>query len=173
MVRYRILSSFRWATLLTAAFLFAITASAQILTGDVTGRVLDPAGAVVNNASITIRNVGTGLSRTVTTNDDGEYTVTQLPPGTYEIVVEARGFNKLLAKDVQINVGTKQTRNFELKAGAVTETIEIAAGAALIETTKSDRHRRRGHADRSAEPAAHQSHLRVVVGHHSRSSPGR
>ncbi|MGH9838012.1 MAG: carboxypeptidase-like regulatory domain-containing protein [Blastocatellia bacterium] len=107
--------------------LFAVQSAAQTLTGDITGRVLDANGAVVPNAKVTVRSAGTGLARTATTNDEGEYTVTQLPPGNYEIVVEASGFSKVLIKDVQLLVGTRQTLNVDLKAGAVTETVEVTS----------------------------------------------
>jgi len=112
--------------------------AAQVATGDLTGRVLDASGAVVPGATVTARNVGTGLTRATTSNEDGEYTITQLPPGGYEITVEAKGFNKALLKDLQVLIGTRQTRNVELKAGAVTETIEVTTDAVAIETTKSD-----------------------------------
>ena len=72
------------------------------------------------------------------TNSDGDYTIAQLPPGTYEVTVEAKGFSKTLLKDVQVLVGTRQTRNIELKAGEITELVEINADASSIETTKSD-----------------------------------
>ncbi|MGH9937217.1 MAG: carboxypeptidase regulatory-like domain-containing protein, partial [Blastocatellia bacterium] len=113
-------------------------AAAQVATGDLTGRVLDAGGAVVPGATVTARNTGTGLTRTATSNEDGDYTITQLPPGSYEVTVEAKGFSRALLKDLQVLVGTKQTRNVELKAGAVTETIEVTTDAVAIETTKSD-----------------------------------
>ncbi len=113
-------------------------AAAQVTTGDITGRVVDPGGAVVPGATVTARSTGTGLTRAATTNSDGDYTITQLPPGIYEVTVEARGFSKALLKDVQVLVGARETRNVELKAGAVTETIEVTTDAAAIETTKSD-----------------------------------
>ncbi len=74
----------------------------------------------------------------MTSDEEGSYTFTQLPPGSYEITVEAKGFSKVIVKDVELNVGTKQTLNIELRAGAVTETVEVTSDAALIETTKSD-----------------------------------
>ncbi len=126
------------AAILALASLFAVQSAAQTATGDITGRVLDANGAVVPNAKVTVRNAGTGIARTATANEDGEYTVTQLPPGNYEVAVEAAGFSKVLVKDVQLLVGTRQTLNVELKAGAVTETVEVTAEGALIETTKSD-----------------------------------
>ncbi|HKY06498.1 MAG TPA: TonB-dependent receptor [Blastocatellia bacterium] len=113
-------------------------AFAQVSTGDVTGRVLDPQGGVVADATVTARNIATGLTRTTTTNDAGEYTFTQLPPGTYEIAVEAKGFSRALQKDFEVNVGTKPTLNFDLKPGGVTETVEVEGGAPLIETTRSE-----------------------------------
>jgi hypothetical protein len=113
-------------------------ASAQVATGDITGRVADPGGAVVPGATVTARNNGTGLTRAATTTSSGDYTITQLPPGIYEITVEAKGFSKALLKDVQVLVGARETRNVELKAGALTETIEVTTDAVAIETTKSD-----------------------------------
>src|SRR5262249_47851270 len=101
-------------------------------------RVLDPRGAVVPGATVTARNTGTGLSRAATTNTDGDYTITQLPPGIYEITIEARGFSKVVFKDVRVLVGARETRNIDLKAGAVTETVNVTTDVAAIETTKSD-----------------------------------
>jgi Carboxypeptidase regulatory-like domain len=113
-------------------------AAAQVATGDITGRVVDPGGSVIPGATVTARNTGTGLTRAVTTSSDGDYTITQLPPGIYEITVEARGFSKALLKDVQVLVGSRETRNIDLKAGAVTETVTVTTDVAAIETTKSD-----------------------------------
>ncbi len=138
MTRYQRAILIASAAILVLSVLLPGHASAQVATGDLTGRVLDPGGAVVPGATVTARNTGTGLSRTATTNEDGEYTITQLPPGAYEVTVEAKGFSKSLLKDLQVLVGTKQTRNIELKAGAVTETVEITTNSVAIETTKSD-----------------------------------
>jgi hypothetical protein len=113
-------------------------AAAQVATGDITGRVLDPSGAVIQGAAVTARSAGTGLTRGVTTNSDGDYTITQLPPGIYEITVEARGFSKVVLKDVRVLVGARETRNIGLRAGAVTETVNVTTDVAAIETTKSD-----------------------------------
>src|SRR5262245_59334914 len=113
-------------------------AAAQVSTGDITGRVLDPSGAVVPGATVSARNTSTGLTRAVTTNTDGDYTITQLPPGIYDITVEARGFSKAVLKDLRVLVGARETRNIDLKAGAVTETVTVTTDVAAIETTKSD-----------------------------------
>jgi hypothetical protein len=126
------------ACFLMATVFLAVPAYGQVTTGDITGRVLDSQGNAVANATITARNPATALTRSARTSDDGDYTVSQLPPGIYEVTVEASGFGKIIQKDFEVNVGTKQTLNFELKPGAVTETVEVASGAQLIETTKSE-----------------------------------
>jgi len=115
-----------------------LPAFAQVTTGDVTGRVVDAQGNVVVNATVTVKHLGTGQTRTATTNDAGDYTIAQLVPGVYELTVEAKGFSKVVQKELQISIGTRQTLNFELKPGGVAETVEVAGGAPLIETTKSD-----------------------------------
>ncbi|MFN2494184.1 MAG: TonB-dependent receptor domain-containing protein, partial [Pyrinomonadaceae bacterium] len=111
---------------------------AQVNTGDITGRVEDQQGRVVPGATVTATNKGTGAARIATTNDAGEYTLAQLPPGKYDLIVEAQNFSKAIAKDFELNVGAKPTLNFELKPGAISETIDVTADAALIETTKSE-----------------------------------
>ncbi|HVG17612.1 MAG TPA: TonB-dependent receptor [Blastocatellia bacterium] len=128
----------RLLSLLVATFLLSSQVFTQVSTGDITGRVLDPQGNVVPGATVTAKNNATGLTRTTTSNDSGEYTITQLPPGTYEITVEARGFSRALQKDFELNVGTKPTLNFDLRAGGVTETVEVQGSAPLIETTRSE-----------------------------------
>src|SRR4029077_21084083 len=73
--------------------LFIIPALAD-LTGDVQGTVLDESGAGVPNAKVTIKNVGTGATRLVTTNQSGEYSAPQMEIGDYLVTVEKDGFKK-------------------------------------------------------------------------------
>ena len=82
------------ALLLSCACLGAVYA--QAITGRISGTVTDPAGAVMPNVSVTATNEATNLERTVTTDADGFYTVTNLPAGAYSITVEQSGFKKLL-----------------------------------------------------------------------------
>jgi hypothetical protein len=126
------------ASILIASVLLVLPAFGQETTGEITGRVVDSQGNVITSATVSARNTATGLTRSAKTNDDGDYTIAQLPPGIYEVTVEASGFSKLVQKEFQVNVGTRQTLNFELKPGGVTETVEVASGAQLIETTKSE-----------------------------------
>jgi hypothetical protein len=120
------------------AALFTITAVGQITTASITGRVVDQQGNVVPGATITATNKGTGQSRSTVTNDSGDYTLTELPPGRYDITVEAKSFSKALWQDAELNVGAKLTRNFEMKPGQITETVNVSGEVPLVETTRSD-----------------------------------
>jgi hypothetical protein len=124
--------------LLVLTFFLTVSALAQVTTGDITGRATDTSGAGVPNATVTARNKATGQTRSAQTNGDGEYSLTQLPPGVYEITAEAGNFSKSLIKDFELNVGAKSTVNFELKPGQITETVEVTAETTGIETTQSE-----------------------------------
>src|ERR1700682_4926948 len=111
---------------------------AQVTTGNITGRVTDPQGRVVPGAAVTVTNKATGASRTATTNDSGDYAVAELPPGKYEVAVEAKSFSRALLQDFELNVGAKVTQNFELKPGEVTATVQVTSEGTLVETTNSE-----------------------------------
>ncbi len=125
-------------SLLALCLLLTMTAFAQVTTGDITGRVLDAQGNVVPNATVSVRNLATGLTRSAQTDSEGAYTVSQLPAGTYEVTVEAQGFARSIVKSFDVNVGTRLTQNFDLKPGDLRETVEVLGDATLIETTRSD-----------------------------------
>lgn len=111
---------------------------AQATTGEITGRVLDTAGAAVPGATVSARNEDTGLTRTAQSNSVGDYTLTQLPPGTYTVSAELSGFKKAVRKGLTVNIGARLTLGFDLAVGNITEAVEVTAEAPLIETTKSD-----------------------------------
>ena len=109
---------------LTAAFL-VLTVPAQVTTATITGRVVDAQGSVVPGAKVTITNRDTGAERSVIANSDGEYTVTSLPPGRYNVAAEAANFSKTVVENVEALVGSRSTVNFDLKAGNIAETVTI------------------------------------------------
>lgn len=117
---------------------FVITGHAQETTADVTGRVMDSQQRAVKGATVTVTNKGTGLSRTTTTDDDGGYTITQLPAGTYDVAVEAQGFSKAVAEKLELNVGATLTQNFEVQPGELTATVVVSSEGTLVETTTSE-----------------------------------
>ena len=98
---------------------------AQAETGQITGTVLDSSGAAIPKATVEIKNVATGATRTTTTTQDGDYTVSNLPPGDYEVSVSATGFTSSKQK-VAVAVGSRVGVNAQLKVGSTTTTVEVA-----------------------------------------------
>ena len=126
------------AGFLMFCLLLAAPALAQVTTADITGRVTDAQGNLVPNATVTARNSATGLFRATNTNEEGVYTLAELPAGTYEVTVEAKGFSKAVLREQELNVGASPTLNFELRPGELSETIEVTTEGAIVETTRSE-----------------------------------
>src|SRR5215472_4506377 len=118
--------------------LLSVMATAQSNVATITGRVEDPQGAVIPNATVTATNEATGISHPVKTTGSGLYTIPELPPGTYNVKVEAPSFAVGQAKGVKLNVGDSRDLNFQLSVGSASQTVEVTTTAPLIETTKTD-----------------------------------
>ena len=114
------------------------SASAQTVTGTLSGTVSDSAGAVIPNVPVAARNSETGLIRTVNTNSEGSYSMPFLPLGRYEVTVEAAGFQKIVKSEVIIELNRVTVSNFTLEVSQVDAKISIAGEAPLIETTSGD-----------------------------------
>ncbi|PWT92436.1 MAG: hypothetical protein C5B55_06465 [Blastocatellia bacterium] len=111
---------------------------AQSNAADIQGFVKDATGAVVPNATVTVRNPGTNLSRSTTTNDEGFYKIVNLPPGDYDITVEAANFKKAVLNKVNITVGQRADVDVALEPGQITESVTISdATAEIVETSKT------------------------------------
>ena len=113
------------------------TAEAQVSGATMSGLITDPSGAGIPNANVSIKNIGTGEIRTVSTNGDGFYSAPNLLPGRYEAVVAAQGFTKVVQKGITLNVGAQQALNLTLKVGQVTETVEVSAAPPDVQTSSS------------------------------------
>ena len=103
--------------------------------GRVTGQVSDSTGAVIGNASVTIKDRGTGVQRVLQTNASGEYVAPNLEPGRYDISVEARNFRKVVRENVQMEVGKDLKIDFQLLPGAQSEVVEVKGEAPLVDDT--------------------------------------
>lgn len=124
-----------WHLVLAAPFLLCpITLHAQVNTSAIAGIVTDSTGSVVPGAAVSVTQSSTGLVRKVTTSDNGEYVVAQLGPGSYEVKVEATGFQQGIARDVNLAIAQRERVDFALKVGAVSEQVEVTARAAIAET---------------------------------------
>jgi Carboxypeptidase regulatory-like domain/TonB dependent receptor len=118
--------------LLAAAPLFA-----QQITGSIRGNVADSTGAVVAGATVTARQVETGLARTATTGRSGDYLLLELPVGHYALEVTAKGFQKYLQEGITLNVNETATVLVHLAVGAETQQVQVRADAELVQTTVS------------------------------------
>src|SRR5215203_4211814 len=117
----------------------AALAQADATSADLTGFVRDPAGAVVAGATVTVRNPSVGVTRTATSNDEGAYRFVQLPPGQYEVTVEAANFKKAVVPSVTLTVGQRADLDFALEIGQITDVVTVTgAQTELIETSKTN-----------------------------------
>ncbi len=99
----------------------AIGPSAYAQNAQIVGIVKDASGAVIPGASISARNVDTGLTRTAVTDGQGEYRVPSLPPGRYALTTELSGFTTETRPDVTLIIDQTATINFTLKPAAIAE----------------------------------------------------
>ncbi|HLH19621.1 MAG TPA: carboxypeptidase-like regulatory domain-containing protein [Bryobacteraceae bacterium] len=118
---------------LTAALAFA-----QVDVTSVNGVVTDPSGAAVPGASVTATNAATGAKFTASTNDRGEYAIPSIPAGAYKLAVTKAGFKTGAVDNVALSVGVPGTVNVKLEVGQTAETIEVSAGAEIVQAATAD-----------------------------------
>jgi hypothetical protein len=119
--------------LAAAFFIFQTNAWAQgETTSAIVGQVADATGAVIPGAAVTITNRGTGLERSLKTDDEGRFNFPQLPPGIYSVRAQAEGFDPQQIDGVVSSLGQKQTVNFTLKVAQSNQAIEVSGTPPLI-----------------------------------------
>ena len=116
--------------------LAAVAAFGQAETGQIKGSVVDPNGAVVPGATVTIKSVSTGAERTATADSDGTYTVTNLQPGLYDVTVKGGSFEASTQR-VQITTGARVSLETKLGLQAVGGVVNIVAQAGVEVNTSS------------------------------------
>ncbi|OGS04385.1 MAG: hypothetical protein A3G41_06970 [Elusimicrobia bacterium RIFCSPLOWO2_12_FULL_59_9] len=124
-----------WIVLLLILVLARVNhLNAQVSTATISGTVSDLTGAVIPGTTVRVRNVETGVARTLTTNVGGRYSAPELIPGRYELEVTAPGFQTMIRRGITLTVGREAVVNLTLQVGAVAERIEVMGGAPLVET---------------------------------------
>src|SRR6266849_3635261 len=109
--------------------------AAQKFTGTISGVVSDQAGAVISGAEVIATNTGTGAVRTVKTSSGGEYAITDLLAGVYDVSVKQANFRESVTKGVQLFVSSTSTVNVTLTVGSATEQMTVEANAVQVETS--------------------------------------
>ncbi len=130
---------FRWPFLAIVCTLLACLSGPVVLgqatdTGTIVGTVSDPSGAVVPGAKITLTDTTTRSARETVSNGTGQYLFTNVPPGTYDLVVTKPGFQSAKAEGQTVAVGTQTTANMKLRIGNESQTVEIMAEGNQLQT---------------------------------------
>jgi hypothetical protein len=120
------------------AIILAASAIAQTAaTADLRGTVKDPNGAVIQNATITVRDEARNLERSAQSNDSGFFTLLSLPPGHYTLTVTAKGFAKMVAKDVGLTVGQVADYPVIMRLPTAESEVVVTSEPLLVETAKT------------------------------------
>jgi hypothetical protein len=120
-----------------AVLALTFSAFAQVQNGQFSGTVLDPTGAAVAGAKVTVINQGTNLTVTLTTNSNGNYSAKELPIGTYKLTAEAAGFKTTSDNGVVLNAGVIAHVDFKLSIGKASEVVEVTGAAVAVQTDDS------------------------------------
>lgn len=112
-------------------------AQVDVSSATLKGTVLDPTAAAVAGATVTVSNLERGITKTATTGNDGTYQIPLLPPGTYRVEVAFEGFDKAVANNVEMTIGSSVIYDVHLKVGSVKDVMEVTADIPLIEIEKT------------------------------------
>src|SRR4051794_2562613 len=127
---------------LSLALIWFLTAGlpllAQIDTGSIVGTVRDASGAIVSNATLTATNTATQIVLTTKSNESGQYQFTALRVGTYSVKATVTGFSSQQFPNVQVDVQSRPSIDFNLQVGNVTQTLEVKEQTPILDTETSD-----------------------------------
>src|ERR1700685_1444597 len=120
-----------------ALFVAALLAVAPLLAqnAELSGSISDPSSLAVSNARVVVQSAHNGATRSVVSNQRGEYSVPALPPGSYSVTVEANGFKTIHQNTVVVEVDQRARLDFALTIGSNTETITVEGGTPLLNTS--------------------------------------
>ncbi len=113
----------------------AISVFGQSISGNLTGSIYDPSGATVPGAQVLAKNEATGVGTSTVSTSSGQYSIPNLPVGSYTITVNAPGFVQAQLKGVAVALNQTVTSNVKLDVGQATQTVEVTAAGASIDTT--------------------------------------
>ena len=125
------------AVLVVAAVMAPSLMAQSLVSGDLTGTVTDPSGAVLAGATVTLKSDATGQTRTTTTGSNGNYRFSLLPPGNYTVSVNMQGFSKAEAR-ATVNVGQASIADVKMAVGTASQTVEVNATAPLVQADNAD-----------------------------------
>src|SRR5947209_4431711 len=110
---------------------------AQESSGSISGRVQDPSGGLIGGAHVRATNTATGVSATADSNQDGLYSIPQLPPGAYTLTAEMSGFKKIERPGIEVRVNDRLNVELQLELGSNSESVEVTAATPLLESSNA------------------------------------
>ncbi|HET9789798.1 MAG TPA: carboxypeptidase regulatory-like domain-containing protein, partial [Candidatus Angelobacter sp.] len=127
----------RWALLLSVVVMTATSFAQTSATAELRGVVRDPNGAVIQGASVSLRDDAKNIGRTAISNGNGDYVLLAVPPGSYTLTVSAKGFAKLVVKSIGLTVGQAAQYPVTLQLETAQTEVTVTGEAQLIETAKT------------------------------------
>ena len=124
-----------WAVL--TVFVFCASANAQLPTGSIDGIATDPNGRLVHGAHVTVTSKSQGTARESVSNEDGSFTLPNLAPGDYTVVLSFTGFAEVRYADVQVEPGKAVTLDTKFNLAVQTSTVDVNAASQDIDLTQS------------------------------------
>src|SRR5256884_8166991 len=119
---------------------FVERTDAQVLFGSVSGTITDPSGAGMPEAHVTLINKATSVQKEAETDESGHYTITDVPPGNYDLKVTASGFKPLTQTNLTVTANTVMNGDAKLQVGAISEQVTVEASTVTLQTEKTDVH---------------------------------
>ena len=151
------------ALLLAALSGPSVFAQTQAINGSIRGHVTDSTATAIPKAGGTAANADTGFSRSFTTNDEGYFVIPNLPLGAYTVTVQKDGFETQRFTNVVLDAGTEAVLEVQLKVGSVTTTVEVTAGASVIEPSRVNTGRTIDHAEVDNLPLTSRNPYNFVI----------
>src|SRR5262245_39525524 len=129
---------YRFLLLVSCLLISSLSAFAQTDRGTITGTVSDASGAVIPGAMVEAKNLATGIVYTAGSSETGNYTLTQLPVGSYEVAVALPGFKKFVRPNIAVGVAQVIRIDAALEVGAAGEQVTVEVAAPLLKTESGD-----------------------------------
>src|SRR5215469_16081641 len=130
------LSSFAGSILCWFALSFVATGQSSSVSGDIRGTITDSSGAVLAKVTVKATDPGTGFQRTAASDTSGQFRLTGLPPGSYELTAQLPGFATGVRKVIAVVLGQTAISDFQLKVSSVAVQIEVPDAPPLVETER-------------------------------------
>ena len=122
-----------YQTVLVLLVTAVASASAQSTTGDISGTVRDQSHAILPGATVEVRNLETGATRSIVTDNEGRYRALSLAPGRYSVTAELSGFSKAEVGEVVVQIGRDQTVDLNMSVGQMSESVTVSGAATLLD----------------------------------------